>query len=827
MTTQEEEMSDFIGSLSWLEYYTHDEENEGRRTLRINSDPRWAVVLKKPETEYYNQSALEDLIYGYCAEKNIDYVTSENITKLVREIKYEVNENAIGHEYKDVDRSRIAESSVTDIIRRKKGLHKTRAKIVGVSEPYKLISKVTQSCPKCGWEDSEDFTKMPVMSYRRTKKYCPDCYSLKPRELSDLSDLYDHMDAMSIQLQEVDLRDTDPEKLHVILLEDHTRGVRIGDIAIIVGEVSVLNPTGAGGKKPIIIMYTRDIEYDREHDAPITEDDITVFRQFVEKHEANTPNELVRMFAPGVIGHNDAKLGILRSAVNVREARHTTGFRTRIHTDLAGDPGTAKSKLAKEATKIVPNAKWVTSQHTAIKSALAIFDKDPELGTMLMLGPVPQAKNSICGINEIGSLSFEDQQHLADVLEEGQFTKTAYGRNQEIDSPTTIIATTNPEGGYWDSSRTPSLDQVPIKSNIKDRFDQHYFFQDFKTDDECADFAAQKSEHYLNPESVEADYDFLKRYLQYAASLPVPKLTSESSAMLAFFWRRMRKTGYASNRNLDSLYRIAQAQARLHLKEEIDIEVVQEVMRDVQLMYVQLGKLVDPSVEDPRILAYNQIIQYVNTLSFPIEFTEALKHVYEQNDLVKQYLGKPTAKEWYASDNKKVRAILDKFTDGGTGQIKVASGGQAIAIHSLKPLTLVKAASQTVAEGGQQKIEQQEKIKTNLGEIGSYGSYRSDAGTVIEQSHSTDPPSDPNDLYDLDFDKKELQIEAIIQTLLKDQETFTEEDWRFKASMWPNLGWKITQAEQAFKLLLQKNKIVEVQAGRYRPVVDNGKGGGT
>jgi replicative DNA helicase Mcm len=56
----------------------------------------------------------------------------------------------------------------------------------------------------------------------------------------------------------------------------------------------------------------------------------------------------------------------------------------------------------------------------------------------LRLGPIPLAKNAICAINEIGSMNFEDQRFLLDIMEEGRFTIDKYGIHQEIDSPTTI-----------------------------------------------------------------------------------------------------------------------------------------------------------------------------------------------------------------------------------------------------------------------------------------------------------------------------------------------------------------------------------------------------
>lgn len=149
-------------------------------------------------------------------------------------------------------------------------------------------------------------------------------------------------------------------------------------------------------------------------------------------------------------------------------------------------------------------------------------------------------------------MEYEDQQHLADVLEEGHFTLGKHGMYEPISSPTTIIATTNPHGTYWDRTTAPSLDQLPIKSNIRDRFDQIYIFEDFQTAEDRRDYATKKMEIYKNPSEVKIDYDFLKRYLRYAASIPYPVLTDEASTMLTDFWIRMTEAGYASNRSFDS-----------------------------------------------------------------------------------------------------------------------------------------------------------------------------------------------------------------------------------------------------------------------------------
>jgi replicative DNA helicase Mcm len=693
-------------------------------TMLLNGDPRYPIVLpisisSKNTTSQMN--IIQKLLLDSCEKYRHNYVSEDNIRNRAKEIKDQL------HERPQQIKTAV---TVSDVIRMNEGRVMTTAKIIGVSPPYKMIAQVTLECLVCGSTWTNDFSNKPQMSYKQTTRHCPSC---KRGDSNDLCATIKHVDAKSITLQDIDMRD-DLEKLHVILLEDQTRNVRVGETVTVTGEVDVLNPTGAGGKKPTTIMYANHIRYEREEEKPITEKDITEFRKLAE--QPDVINKLVGMFAPNVIGHSDAKLGILRSAVSVRETKPITGIRSRLHTILAGDPGTAKSILAEEAIKIVPNSRFVTSQHISVKSALAIIDKEVDGSKMLMLGAVPQSKNALCALNEIGSMLFEDQQHLADVLEEGRFTIDKHGIYQQIDSPTTIIATTNPHGGRWNGSVGPSIDQIPVKDNILDRFDQIYPFEDFQTTEERREYVMSKGEIYQNPQSVKTDYEFLKRYLQYAPmSLPEPVLTPEAVTMLSDFWIRMADQGIAANRTLDSLMRMSKAQARLHLQTEVTPEIVNEISVHVQLILVKMGRRVDPSVADPRDLAYNEIIQYTNTLESPVTFIEAAKHVSYNNNSIKQYLGGSRI-IWTTSGNKKLRAIHDRFTNGGMDKPKVGRGGLAISITSINPLTLVKAESQ---EQQQQESEQTPEV------MGSYGSYKShdlndlnDRDQTTEQSNNHD-----------------------------------------------------------------------------------------
>src|SRR5688500_7105909 len=225
-------------------------------------------------------------------------------------------------------------------------------------------------------------------------------------------------------------------------------------------------------------------------------------------------------------------------------------------------------------------------------------------------------------------------------------------------------------------------------------------------------------EIYQNPESVKVDYDFLKRYLQYAASLPDPVLTPEAGTMLSDFWIRMTEQGLAANRSFDSLVRIARSQARLHLKEQIDAQIAAEVMQDVHLMFVKMGKRVDPAVEDPRVLTYNEIIQYTNTLAdgVSITFIEAAKHVYAHNNSIKQYLGGKNSINWSIAENKRLRHVHDKFSDGAVvGKIKIGRGDLAVVITNTNPLTIAKAEKPNNTAA---LVTTQEESRESSGQVG-------------------------------------------------------------------------------------------------------------
>jgi DNA replicative helicase MCM subunit Mcm2 (Cdc46/Mcm family) len=327
-------------------------------------------------------------------------------------------------------------------------------------------------------------------------------------------------------------------------------------------------------------------------------------------------DRVVAMFAPNVIGYNDKKLGLLRSIVGARSDHGTdNGRRGRINTLLVGEPGTAKSTLAKEASLLLPNSRYVTAQNASGKSLIAIVDKEND-SLICRYGAVVLAKGAVCAINEIGAMNPTDQQFLLDIAEEGRCTVDKYGTHFEIDVPTTIITTANPYNQPWNKGFNITKDEIPLLKPLLDRCDHVYGFIDYQSDREINEYAAQKTKIRNRPTH---NRNFLRKLVVYARTIH-PEMTADVQDRLNKFWKNGKIQGVATNRTYDSIFRIAEAQARLNLSNEVTDDIATQAMDSISLMLLQYGKVVQ-TIQSPRDIMYGKIRQ-VNAKPMVLQYID-------------------------------------------------------------------------------------------------------------------------------------------------------------------------------------------------------------
>ena len=288
---------------------------------------------------------------------------------------------------------------------------------------------------------------------------------------------------------------------------------------------------------------------------------------------------------------------------------------------------------------------------------------------------LPQARNSMCILNEIASLSMEDQRHLFDVMEEGILTIDKYGFHREIESPTTVLGTTNPEGGEWYMD-VIEKGKIPLRKELVDRYDFVLVFEALKDKVSKTAYAKKKLQilrKSMVGESAE-DYTFLRKIIEHAKTFN-PQLSEEAEAMITDCWSNLDSNIFPTNRVLETMVRVSMAFA----KKSMDF---------VTTMFKSFDNTV-VLVQDPREATCQEIANFLQqNPNIPYTFQDCINYAAENNSLVGTYLGISPVK----NDGWKYRDIADRFKQGLIGE-------GLISIEDMNPLTLVfKVQSKTSKE---------------------------------------------------------------------------------------------------------------------------------
>ena len=171
------------------------------------------------------------------------------------------------------------------------------------------------------------------------------------------------------------------------------------------------------------------------------------------------------------------------------------------------------------------------------------------------------------------------------------------GIQATLNARTPILAAANPVFGRYDRSK-PLKANVSISAPIMSRFDLFFVIIDECNSEIDENIARHIIEKYRvgggNMAARDADIPFtteqLQRYIRFARSLN-PKIPKESKDVLVDSYRHLRsndllgknKTSYRITvRQLESLVRLNEALARLHLDEIVQTVYVKEAYRLLQ-----------------------------------------------------------------------------------------------------------------------------------------------------------------------------------------------------------------------------------------------------
>ncbi|KAM0850012.1 hypothetical protein ACQ4PT_053363 [Festuca glaucescens] len=364
-----------------------------------------------------------------------------------------------------------------------------------------------------------------------------------------------------------------------------------------------------------------------------TDKDLEFIYEYNNEHGPDVFRQILHSFCPSIYGHELVKAGItlaLFGAVQKHSMdQNKVPIRGDIHVIIVGDPGLGKSQLLKAAASVSPRGIYVCANTTTNAGLTVAVVKDSmtsdyafEAGAMVL------ADRGLCCIDEFDKMSAE-YQSLLEAMEQQCVSVAKAGLVASLSARTSVLAAANPVGGHYDRGKTVN-ENLKMNAALLSRFDLVFILLDkpdefldkrlsdhimalhtndrdhctsnkrLRTVSQCSDTMGAEigekslaSKLRLHPEK---DRDFvplpgplLRKYISYARNYVTPRMSKPAGDTLQEFYLYLRDRSTSADgtpitaRQLESLVRLAEARARVDLREEVtkqDAKDVVDIMRE-------------------------------------------------------------------------------------------------------------------------------------------------------------------------------------------------------------------------------------------------------
>jgi len=453
---------------------------------------------------------------------------------------------------------------------------------------------------------------------------CPQCQSRGPFEINMEQTLYQNYQKIKIQESPSKVAAGRlPRSKDIILLADLVDSCKPGDEIEVTG-IYRNNYDGSLNTSHGFPVFATVIEanYITKQDdkmaiANLTDEDVRDIIKLSKDQQIG--DRVMASIAPSIYGHKDIKralaLALFGGVAKDPGGKHK--LRGDINILLCGDPGTAKSQFLKYLQKTAIRPVFTTGQGASAVGLTAYVQRHPVTKEWtLEAGALVLADRGICLIDEFDKMNDADRTSIHEAMEQQSISISKAGIVTSLQARCSIIAASNPIGGRYDSSLT-FAENVDLTEPILSRFDILCVVRDTVDpvqDEMLARFVVNSHvKHHPNfdpdenaeediiaqvnkPEVEPIPQDLLKKYIIYAKDKVSPNLLNMDQDKISKMFASLRRESMITGsipitvRHIESMIRMAEAHAKMHLREYVHEDDVNMAIRVMLESFIDTQK---------------------------------------------------------------------------------------------------------------------------------------------------------------------------------------------------------------------------------------------
>jgi replicative DNA helicase Mcm len=468
-----------------------------------------------------------------------------------------------------------------------------------------------------------------------------------------------------------------PRRLECIVRDDLTEKAVPGNHVTVTGYLQALPEKTAEGKKTvfkrIFIINYLEVRQKGVEEIDLTEEEIEKIKEL--SKDPHLREKLIRSIAPSIFGHEQVKEGILLQLMGSDPVELEDGTRIRgdLHILLIGDPGCGKSAILKWVSNVAPRGLYTSAVKSTAAGLTAAAVRDEYTGGWsLEAGALVIADGGIACVDEFEKMDEREGNAILESLEQQTISISKGGIVATLNTRTSLLAAANPKGGRIDPAMTVA-EQINIPPVLLSRFDLIFPVRDtpnIQMDEKISSHMIGLHRKTGKTVKPPIPSDLLKKYIVYAKKYIHPQIkTKEVEEKIKEFYLNWRKVASQPGnplpitpRQLESIIRLAKANARARLSDEVTEEDVACAVRLLEYMLKEVGVDVKTGKVDIDILMTGQPKSQRDKIARLYEIIKELEQQYPTGIPEKEIFEEATKK---GLESNFVRSFLEEELSRG------------------------------------------------------------------------------------------------------------------------------------------------------------------